>query len=106
MMHKQTVEQETLDHHKLKVIELIDRIAEFVGEPSQTKECSDKEKNTGDADEIAMKGQVIDRQLSLLDGSVMAIKGSVESKSADVHALNNYLENIKSLEGKLEVHCT
>ena len=96
-------EQETLDQHELKVMELIDRIAELVGEPSQTKEGSETVKNPGDADEATMKGQVVDRQLDILDGSVTAIKRSVETESVDVHILNNYLEKIKSLEGKLEV---
>ena len=48
-------EQETLDQHELKVMELIDRIAELVGEPSQTKEGSDKVKNPRDANEVTMK---------------------------------------------------
>ena len=38
-----------------------------------------------------------------MDGSVTAIKGSVEAESVVVHVLNNYLEKIKSLEGKVEV---
>ena len=49
-------------------------------------------KNPGDADEATMKGQVIDRQLEVLDDSVPTIKGSVEAESADVHVLNNYVE--------------
>ena len=93
-------EQETLDQHELKVMELVDRIAELVGEPSQTKEGSDKVTNPGVADEVTMKDQVIDRQLDIMDGSVTAIKGSVEAEAVDVHVLNNYLEKIKSLEGK------
>ena len=38
-----------------------------------------------------------------MDGSVTAIKGSVESESVDVYVLNNYLEEIKCLQGKMEV---
>ena len=60
-------------------------------------------KNPADVDEATMKGQVIDRQLEVLDDSVPAIKGSVEAESADVHVLNNYVEKIKNLERKLEV---
>ena len=41
------------------------------------KEGSDKVKNPGDADEVTMKDQVV-RQVDILDGSVTAIKGSVE----------------------------
>ena len=74
-------EQETLDQHELKVIELVDCIAELVEEPSRAKKCSDKVMNPGDADEATMKGQVIDRQLDILDGSVTAIKGSVEANT-------------------------
>ena len=96
-------EQETLDQHELKVMELVDRIAELVGEPSQTKEGSDKVTNPGVADEVTMKDQVIDWQLDVMDGSVTAIMGSVEAEAVDVHVLNNYLEKIKRLEGKLEV---
>ena len=50
-----------------------------------------------------MKDQVIDKQLGILDCSVMGIRGSVELVFADVHVLSNYLEKIKSLEGKLVV---
>ena len=82
-------EQETLDQPELKVMELIDCVAELVGEPSQTKEGSDTVKNPGDANKATMKGQVIDRQLDILDGSVTVIKGSVEAESVDIHVLNN-----------------
>ena len=97
-------EQDTLDQHELKVMELVDSTAELVGEPSQTKEGSDKVMNPGDADEATMKRLVIDRRLDILDGSVKAIKGSVEAEFADVHVLNDYVEKIKSVERKLEVY--
>ena len=84
-------------------MELVDCIAELVREPSQTKEGSDKVMNPGDTDEATMKSQVIDRQLDILDRFVTAIKGSVEAEFTDVHVLNNYVEKVKSLEGKLEV---
>ena len=74
-----------------------------IREPSQTKEGSDKVKNPGDADEATMKSQAIDRQLDILDGSVTVIKGSVEAESENVHIISNYVEKIKSLEGKLDV---
>ena len=38
-------EQETLHQHELKVMELVDRIAELVEEPSQTKEASETEES-------------------------------------------------------------
>ena len=85
-------------------MELVDCIAELIGEPSQTKEGSDKVMNHADAEEaMIMIGQVIDRQSDILDGSITAIKVSVEAESADVHVLNIYLEKIKSLKGKLDV---
>ena len=75
-------EKETLDQHELKVMELIDIISKLVGEPSQTKECSDKVKNPGDADEA---------------------KVIVEGEFVDVHVLNNYPgeDQESGAEGKL-----
>ena len=50
-----------------------------------------------------MKGQIFDRQLDIVEGSVLAIKGNVENPQAvDVHVLTNYLDKIKSLKGILE----
>ena len=52
-----------------------------------------------------MKGEIVERQLDIIDGSVTTIKRDLKSPgAADVHVLTNYMymDKIKSLEVKLE----
>ena len=54
-------------------------------------------------DTVMMKDQLVDRQLDVIEGFVTDIKGDIgRREGADVSILVNYLDKIKSLEGKLE----
>ena len=98
-------EQETLNWHELNVMELIDCIGKLVAEPSQTKNGLHNDHATPQSSDLAqatMKGQIVHRQLDIIDVSVTAIKRNVENPEGVVYVLSSYLDKIKSLEGNLE----
>ena len=87
-------------------MELIDRIGELVGEPSQEKRDTDSEIATPKSSDLAptvVKDQIVDRQLDVIEGSVINITRDLgKAEDVDVPVLVNYMDKIKSLEGKLE----
>ena len=98
-------EQETLDQHETKVMELIDRIGELIKEPSEEKKDSDGEFSTPRSSEPPLnvvKDQIVDRQLDVIEGSVLGIQRDLGKADLDVPMLVNYMDKIKRLEGKLE----
>ena len=87
-----TKEQSVFDEHQRKTMEFIDRLGDLLtrSQPSVSAPSSSQDR-------------LIDRQLELIDASVKGIKRDIEAPGGkDVHVLTNYMDKIKSLEGKLE----
>ena len=98
-------EQLILDQHETKVMEMIDRIVELVGEPSQKKKDADSESETpksSDPPPTITKDRMVDRQLDILEDAARAIKRNVEVPGVDESVLVNYMDKIKSLEEELQ----
>ena len=103
---EEAAEQEILDQHETKVMEIIDRIGELIGEPEEEeKESTDSEYATPKSIEptpTIMQDRIVDRQLDTLDDAARTIKRNVGTPDVDEDVLVNYMDKIKSLEGKLE----
>ena len=107
-------EQETLDQHELKVMGLIDRIAELIGEPLQAVPGSNDDLLADPQPSIpalvSTNDRLVDRHLDLLGDSVQGIKRAVENPDCvDAHLLISYQDKVRSLEksckGSRKTYC-
>ena len=104
-------EDEAAEHFVLyqretKVMEMIDRNVELVGEPSQKDKDPDGEFETPKSSDLPptiTNDRMVDRQLDILDDTARAIKRNVEVSGVDESILVNYMDKIKSLEEELKV---
>ena len=93
--------QRVLDDHELKVMELIDRIGELIGEPFQTKTSSDTDFLENLQPSVpapaSTNDRLVNRHLDLLWNSVQTIRRAVKNPDfADAHVLRSYQNKIES----------
>ena len=73
-------------------MEFFDRLGDLLSKPQPI-----------DPTQATMNERLVERQMDLIDGSVKTIKRVLDTpKDVDQHALSNYMDKVKSLEGELQ----
>ena len=98
------VEQKALDDHDLKVMSLIDRLAELLkkGKSSATEQVA-PQPTASYTTPPPLDTRLMDRQLESMEESVGELKRAVNASGEETYALTTYLDKTKSLEGELRV---
>ena len=84
-------EQEVLNKHENKTMEYIDRIGRLL-----------KRLTPSDYAPSVKEARLVDRQLTLLEGSVRNISGALNARGVGKGVLTSYLDEIVGLKAKLE----